>query len=90
MPMPSVAPADAPFARLADGHVVTAGRRVPKGLVLCAGLLAWWRYPVLGLTLGDLGDAWRRTTGFGAGFARFSGFGAQERPLRFTPGRTDV
>ncbi|NKI94400.1 hypothetical protein [Rhizobacter sp. SG703] len=81
---------DVPFARLADGDLVTAGRRVSKGMVLCAGLLAWRRHPVLGLALGDLGDAWRRTIGTGAGLARFSMLGPARRPLRFIPGRTDV
>jgi hypothetical protein len=87
MPMHPAAPTDAPFARLADGELVTAGCRVPKGLILCAGLLAWRRHPAIGLTLGD---ALRRTTGIGARFARFSRLGPAPRPLRFIPGRTDV
>jgi len=93
MPMHHRAPTDLPFACLADGELVTADRRVPKGLILCAGLLAWRRRPVTGLTqemLGTLGDALRRAIGIGAGLARFSGLVAAPRPLRFIPRRTDV
>jgi hypothetical protein len=87
MPMHPVAPTDTPFARLADGQLVAAGGHVPKGLILCAGLLAWRCHPVMGLRLGD---ALRRTTGIGTGLARLSMFGGVPRSLRFMTGRTDV
>ncbi|WP_157597814.1 MULTISPECIES: hypothetical protein [unclassified Rhizobacter] len=87
MPMHPLASTDVPFARLADGELVTAGRRASKGLILCAGLLAWRRHPVMGLALGDL---LRRTAGIGPRLARLSALGPVPLRLRLIPGRTDV